>query len=339
MSAWPNRARRPQLDRSTTVAPSITSSRFIAATASAVAAALLLAGCSAPAETNDGISIVASTNVYGDIAAAIAGDLATVTSIIDSTAQDPHSYEATVQDQLALSKAEIAIENGGGYDPFVRTMLAAVDSNGVVVISASEVSGLSEGDEGHRADDHSADDHSADTHIEGFNEHVWYSFAAMDRLAHEIAQKLRAIDRPNANTYAQNYETFSAELRGLSAVADELRAVHGGQSVAVTERVPQYLFDDIGLQNLTPPRFSDAVENSIDVAPAVLLEALAVIERGDIKLMAYNEQTAGAETRRLLDAALEAGIPVVSFTETLPEGASYIDWMRSNLNEIRLALE
>ena len=59
------------------------------------------------------------------IAAAIGGEQRHVTSIIDSAAQDPHSYEASAQDQLAISKADVIVENGGGYDPFIDTLIDA----------------------------------------------------------------------------------------------------------------------------------------------------------------------------------------------------------------------
>ena len=65
------------------------------------------------------VRVVASTNVYGDIAQQIGGDQVQVTSIISDPSQDPHSYEASPQNQLALSKARVIIENGGGYDDFV----------------------------------------------------------------------------------------------------------------------------------------------------------------------------------------------------------------------------
>lgn len=53
--------------------------RFIAPVALAVASVLVLAGCAsgaaAPDSTDDGaLEVVASTNVYGDIAAAIGGE-------------------------------------------------------------------------------------------------------------------------------------------------------------------------------------------------------------------------------------------------------------------------
>src|SRR5690554_6609311 len=124
--------------------------------------AVTLVGCSAPSPADDGsISIVASTNVYGGVATQIGGDLVKVTSIIDDPSQDPHSFEADARVQLALSKADIVIENGGGYDPFVDQLLDGVDVPEQVVISAVEVSPLgAEGD--HSDDDH---DHGA------FNEH------------------------------------------------------------------------------------------------------------------------------------------------------------------------
>ena len=50
----------------------------------------------------DGINIVASTNVYGSIAKAIAGDKATVHSIIKDPSADPHSYEASPNDIATL---------------------------------------------------------------------------------------------------------------------------------------------------------------------------------------------------------------------------------------------
>ncbi|EEB9150751.1 metal ABC transporter substrate-binding protein, partial [Salmonella enterica subsp. enterica serovar Paratyphi B] len=57
------------------------------ALALASVAALSLAGCSTPAATGQGddtITVVASTNVYGDIAAHVGGDRVEVESIITS---------------------------------------------------------------------------------------------------------------------------------------------------------------------------------------------------------------------------------------------------------------
>ncbi|PRY68007.1 zinc/manganese transport system substrate-binding protein [Glaciihabitans tibetensis] len=327
------------------------------ATAGVALTALALSGCaSTPAASADGtVHIVASTNVYGDIAEQIGGDLVTVTSFITGAAQDPHSYEASAQDQLALSKASIVIENGGGYDPFIDTLLDAASNDDVAVINASEVSGLLDGDDEHADDEHadeastgeastdeaSTDEHTEDDghdHIEGFNEHVWYSFHGVERVAEAIATELSTVDADNADTYEANLAAFVEKIATLEADAETLRANTAGLGAAITEPVPLYLLEEVGLTNRTPDEFSEAIEEGTDVAPLVLQQTLALFEGTDVALLAYNEQTAGAETEQVRDAADAAGIPVVSFSETLPDGADYISWMTENLAAISAAV-
>ena len=309
--------------------------------ASASIAALALAGCSStPSDESEatGISVVASTNVYGSIAEAIGGDLVTVTSLISSAAQDPHSFEASAQDQLALSKADLVIENGGGYDPFIDTLLEA-SATDVPVVTASEASGLLESD-GEPAEDATADDdHEGHDHIEGFNEHVWYDFHGVGHVAEAIADQLSSIDAGNAATYTANYEAFSAQLETLEETAEALHSTTEGLGVAITEPVPLYLLTEAGFTNQTPEAFSEAIEEGTDVAPAVLQQTLALFSSKSVALLAYNSQTASAETEQVRTAAEAAGIPVVEFTETMPDGADYVSWMTDNLDAISAALQ
>lgn len=277
----------------------------------AALSALSLAGCTATVPPADGrVHVVASTNVYGSIAESIGGELITVTSLITNAAQDPHSFEASAQDQLALSKADLVIENGGGYDPFIDTLLDAASSEPVVVTAADEA-GLTD----------------------GANEHVWYDLDAVQLVAEAIARELSALDRSNVADYEQNLVAFTAELDQLRSSA---AGVGEGRSVAITEPVPLYLLESSGLKNTTPEEFSEAIEEGTDVAPAVLNETLELV--GDAALLAYNSQTASAETEKVRAAAEDAGVPVVEFSETLPDGADYVSWMTDNLKRIAAAL-
>ena len=313
--------------------------------------ALALAGCSATtpaADENAGLSIVASTNVYGSIAEAIGGDLVTVTSIITSAAQDPHSFEASAQDQLALSKADLVIENGGGYDPFIDTLLSASSSEAPVV-NASEASGLLEGDAHEHDDDASTsstdsaaeeeEGHEGHDHIEGFNEHVWYSFHGVEHVAEEIAHQLSELDADNAATYEANFTAFTGEIEALEARAEALHADTEGMGAAITEPVPLYLLEAAGFTNRTPEEFSEAIEEGTDVAPAVLAQTLALFGSGSVSLLAYNSQTASNETEEVRAAAEENGVAVVEFTETMPDGADYVSWMTDNLSAISAAVK
>jgi zinc/manganese transport system substrate-binding protein len=285
--------------------------KALAPLALAAAAALALAGCSAetPAADDTTLSIVASTNVYGSIAEAIGGDLVSVTSLISSSAQDPHSFEASAQDSLAISRADVVIENGGGYDPFVDQLLGDSTARVITVVET-----------------------------EGINEHFWYDLNAMEDFAASLADVLGELDAANAATYAANAETFAGELEVLIERAHELASSLEGQGVAVTEPVPLYLLEEVGLVNLTPEAFTEAIEEGADVPPTTLQETLDVIDSRDVVLLAYNSQTASVETERVREAAEAAGIPVVDFTETLPDGEDYLSWMTANLDAIESAL-
>lgn len=334
-----------------------------------LAAIVALAGCAntpaAPAA--DGVAIVATTDVYGSIAQSIGGDAVSVTSIIEGATHDPHSYEANVQDQLAVSKAQLVISNGGGYDPFIETLLEASKTEAVVIV-ASEASGLLDGsakdphageehaDEKHAEDEHAEGEHAEDenagegddatqeipdkhNHIEGFNEHVWYDFHAVESIAAEIAHELSEIDPDNAATFEANLAEFSTDLEGLEELATALRVESEGKGVAITEPVPTYLLTEVGLDNRTPEEFSEAIEEGTDVSPATLRDTLATLDSDSLALLAYNSQTASPETQKLRAEAESRGIPVVEFTETLPDGADYVSWMTGNLEAISAALE
>ena len=315
----------------------------------AAASVLVLAGCAGTAagdDKGDGkIAVVASTNVYGQIAEEIGGDLVAVTSIVTNESQDPHSFEPSARDQLAVSNADLVIENGGGYDAFIDALIESSGTDAPVV-TAVEYSHDWPENAGH--DDESADDaedhthahdHGDHEHVEGFNEHVWYDPHTIAHVAEAIAVELGELSPDDAETFTANAEAFSGEVDGLEASLDEIGAAHGGVQVFVTEPVPVYLVQAAGLENVTPEKFSEAVEEGQDVAPATLLESLDLVKAGEVSVVITNTQTGGAETQQIVDEADGLGIPVIAFSETLPEGQTYISWMQANIEALSAALD
>ena len=317
-------------------------------------ATLLLTAC-APTSGNSGsgnsagagdgiVEVVASTSVYGDIVSSIGADKVRVTSIITRTSQDPHSYEATTQDKLAVSKAELVIENGGGYDDFIHKLAGDTGLDRGNVLNAVELSGLApEETAGPSATANAANAATAvaDGHGStpaGFNEHVWYSPPAMARLADAVAAKLGELEPSSAETFRSNAAAFKESLGGLDARLAGIKASAGAAPVAVTEPVPLYLLEAAGLENQTPDEYTAAIEEDTDVPPAVLKATTDLMGAGNIRLLAYNQQTEGPQTVAVKDAAAAAGVPVVDFSETLPEGKTYLQWMTDNVENIGKAL-
>ena len=293
----------------------------------AVATALLVpavtaCGSSAPPGARDAVSVVASTDVWGDVAGQVAGNQAghavRITSIINDPVQDPHSYEATARDRIALDRADLVIENGGGYDDFVSKMVG--DSAARTTIDAVAVAG-----------------NRAEVDAQP-NEHVWYDFPTVAAVASKVADALEAKDRAHAASYQRNLESFVKALAGLEKREGRLAQSYAGVGVAITEPVPLYLLQACGLVNRTPAQFSEAVEEGTDVAPRVLQQTLALFSTHQVRALVRNEQTVDVATTRVSHAAKAAGIPVVGVTETLPPGQSYLSWMSANVTALEKAL-
>ncbi|MEO5535046.1 MAG: zinc ABC transporter substrate-binding protein [Pseudolysinimonas sp.] len=283
-------------------------------------AALLAAGltaCSAPTDpAHDGVvKVVASTNVYASIAQALAGSGADVTAIIDDPTADPHSFEANPRVQLELAQADLVIANGGGYDDFVDTMYAASGNSSAVVL-------------------HAVDFGLADPTAAGFNEHVWYDYPTMSRLAATIASDLDAIDPDPAR--AGLLADFQTSLTALEDRVSAIARDHSGEGVVITEPVPLYLLTGAGLMNLTPPQFSAAIEDDSDVPPTLLQEVLTVIPNASVVVV--NGQTSGPQTDAILAAAATDGVPSFAVTETIPAGLDYLTWQSGVLDQLEGAL-
>lgn len=266
------------------------------------------------------LTVVASTNVWGGLAQTIGGDAVEVTSIIDDPDADPHEYEASSRNQLALSKAALVIENGGGYDDFMETMLKSASNDDATVIDAVKVSGK-----------------TAPTGEE-LNEHVWYDLPTVQKVVDAIADALGSADADHKDTFAANAEELSKKLDDLIGQEKDLKDEVDGKGVAITEPVPLYMLEAVGLDNKTPDEFSEAVEEGDDVPAKVLKETTDLFAEHEVELLAYNEQTGGPETDAVLDAAKTADVPTAGFTETLPEGKDYVAWMSDNLTSVREAL-
>jgi zinc/manganese transport system substrate-binding protein len=282
---------------------------------------LTLSACtSSAAPKAKGLSVVTSTDVYADIVRQIAGPEATVTSFISDPSQDPHSYEADTRNQLALSRADIVIENGGGYDDFMDTLLRASGNHHAAVLNAVKISGRTAPPGG------------------DLNEHVWYDFGAVVKLVERLVGALTVAAPGHAGVFTARSRTFLAGLQQLMNRETSIGKAHAGEAVAITEPVPLYLLQACGLVNKTPPAFSASIQNGTDTPAAVLQQTLELFTGKQVRALVYNEQTSGPQTSQILAAARSNGIPIVAVTETLPSGKNFLTWMQSNLDAVSKAL-
>ena len=298
--------------------------RALLGAAATVVLAASLSGCSGGQGGGGGgngtPTVVASTDVWGSVAQAVAGDHVKVTSIINSAAADPHSYEASPSDAAAITDASLVVYNGGGYDKWVDDVLsthpkvASVDAYSLLNATA-----LGE--------------------PQSANEHVFYDLDTAKAVATKVADRLAEVDPGHAADFHANAADFGRRADVVEQTERAIRSTHPGAAVVATEPVAHYLLLAAGLTDKTPKGFANAVEQDTDPAPVDIAAMLDLINGRKIAAVVFNDQTVTEVTKQVQSAAESAGVPIVKVTETLPAGADYLTWQRDAADRLAAALQ
>ncbi|WP_084505177.1 metal ABC transporter solute-binding protein, Zn/Mn family [Nocardia harenae] len=258
-------------------------------------------------------SVVASTDVWGSVAAAVAGPDAEVESLITDPSADPHSHESSAGETAHIAEADLVVFNGGGYDEFVEQ---ALDGRDTPSVNAYAV----------RTDQTEE------------NEHVWYDVTTVATVADRIAAELGKLDAEHAQGYTDRAAEFTGKLAGITAVTDRIAAQRPETPVLQTEPLAYYLLRAARVRDLTPAEFQEAIEQETDPAPAAVAATRDLLTGKQVRVLVYNVQTEGQITRDLRGLAQQNSIPVLEVSETLPEGVDYIAWQTANAEALATAV-
>ncbi len=267
---------------------------------------------------SDRLEVVAAENFWGSIAAQLAGEKATVQSIIVNPAADPHSYQPTAQDARTLASANMVIVNGAGYDEWAQQLLRAGSSSGRAVLNVGSL-----------------------LHLQpGANPHRWYFPTDVQAVAHSIAADYERLDPADAGYFAQREKTFeTVGLARYDELRREIRKRFAGVEVGYSESIFQGLGEDLGLRLATPYSFAKAIAEGTDVTAADKETVDAQARDRQIKLWVYNSQNLTPDVRRVNQIVREAKIPIVTITETLaPPSMSFEQWQVLELEALLVAL-
>lgn len=253
----------------------------------AVIVALGLTGCaSAPKEWSRGtgeISIVATTNVWADLAYQIGGSAVTANAIIYNVNQDPHSFEASARDQLLINEADLVITNGGGYDDFMTTMLDARTS-AVEQLDAVEVAGTDETG----------------------NEHIWLDVERVRIVAAEIAARIKAIEPSVAAEIDSNLAVANTKLDRILAAQKQIQTERGGTKVLQLDPLSHYVVKGVGFVDLTPASALAAIESDSEITPTDMKLMEELLKSGQIKIAIVNASGTTSQTEKLLSVNYSA---------------------------------
>ena len=312
----------------------------------AIPLAATLAACSSTATDpatessmvkDDGsISIVASTNVWGDVASTVVPD-AEVTSIIDGDDTDPHFFEPTAADMAKAKAADIVVVGGGGYDAW---LYSAIDPDKIVhALPLTEhdhdhehgdheghdhdhgETGHDDHDHDHEGHHHDHGDHDADGLV---NEHIWYDTHAVQHVGADLAEAAKKLGA-EAST-----DTLDEQMHTLHEKIDHLPAVR----VAQTEPIADYIINHSPMIESTPEGYRHTTLSEAEPTAADVSAFLDLINSGELDVLVYNPQTETPTTKRLLDAANANNVSVVEISETPEKGQSFYDFFTQAVDRL-----
>jgi zinc/manganese transport system substrate-binding protein len=280
---------------------------------------LLLASCNTSTRSSKSstLEVVAAENFWGSLATQLGGSHVHVTSLIRKPNTDPHDYEPTPGDARAIASARLVITNGLGYDAWIDKLLDANRSSRRRVLNVGDLVGLKE----------------------GANPHRWYSPVDVEKVLSQITADYKTLDPTDAAAFDQLHSEFdNAGLVQYRSAIGRIKSKYGGTAVGASESFFSPFSEVLDLELLTPASFLDAISEGNDPTAADKATVDRQITTKQIKVFVFNTQNATPDVRRLVDAANAHGVPVVAFTETLPEGASFQDWQTQQLQALESAL-
>jgi len=263
------------------------------------------------------IQVVAAENFWGSIASQIGGKHVHVVSIIANPNTDPHSYEPTASDARAIAGAQLVIENGIGYDPWIARLLAAGSST-QAALNVGSVVGVADGG----------------------NPHRWYNPADVQMVISRLVTDYGKLDPADKVYFARQRAWFDRiGLKSYHALIAKIRQKYGGTPVGTSESIFAMLAPALGLRLITPYSFLKAISEGGEVTAADKQTIDNQIRHRLIKIYVYNSQNVTPDVRAQLSEAKAEHIPVATITETLaPPQASYQAWQVRQLLGIEAAL-
>lgn len=255
------------------------------------------------------ITVVASINQWGSLAAELGGDDVSVTSIINATNVDAHDFEPTTADMAKLSSAQIVVSNGAGYDSWATRSISST----ATTVSAASIVGAMDGD----------------------NPHLWFSKDARSGMAEELTDALSKALPSKKDEFKRRLKHWQAGERQIEELTKGFVDTDHNTDYAATEPVAYYLMADLGFKDITPKGYAQTAASGGEVAPADLQEFQSLIEQHDVALLLNNTQEASDTTNMLTGAAGRSDVPVIDVSEQMPETMSTLnEWIATLTNTI-----
>lgn len=251
------------------------------------------------------LKIVASFSILGDMVEQVAGDHASVETIVGPDA-DAHVYQPNVADARAVAEADVIFVNGLGFETWSETLIAESGTSAQVFLATNGITPLE---------------------VDGkIDPHAWNALSNGAIYIQNIAATLSDMAPEHADVFAANASAYIAQLDALDASARaKLDALPENRRTVVTAHDAfGYLEASYGLTFLAPVGIDTEAEPAardlavlIDQLKADGAAALFVENITSPDLIEQISEETGIKMggRLYSDALSERGGPATSYIE------------------------
>ena len=277
--------------------------------------------------------VVASVNQWGSLAQELGGSCVKVTSLINSTSVEPHDYEPTPSDLAKLTKADIVVLNGAGYDGWAEK--AQFDKSKQTIVNVGDIMGVTVTEE--HSHEHSENESGHHHHHGSTNPHLWFSPEAALKTANAITEAYETKagkDTATAQTAQRHFNSWNGDYADFVALINKARANGIQRRYVATESIINYLLDYAGSVDVTPETYTNAMNSDSEPSAADLKDAISTVSGSGVDLLVVNPQEMDGFAKKLNAAALSSHKTIVSATEQLPENQkTLLGWLTTIANQ------
>jgi zinc/manganese transport system substrate-binding protein len=303
---------------------------------------LLAAACgdddtaSGTAGAGDGLTVVVTTSILGDVVREVVGDAPVSVDVVMPAGTDPHEFVPDAQQIAALQGADLVVANGLGLEEGLHDALDQAVDAGVPVLEVAPTldpvpfgtpNHGGHGDHADEGDDHDREDGDADPH-------VWQDPARMADAAVLIGDRLAELD-PADGGFADRARAYADEILAVDAeVAARYATIPEGRRQLVTNHEAfGYLADRYGLEVVGAVVPSGSTLGEASAADREeLLEVLAELEVPVI----FTENVVPDDLADSISEAAGRDVELVALvSDALDDDApTYLDLVRVNADRI-----
>jgi zinc transport system substrate-binding protein len=269
------------------------------------------------------LAVVASFYPMYEFSRHVGGTRVTVRNLVPAGAE-PHDFEPTPRDVIAMTEARAVVYNGVGLEPWVQRLLPTLPAR-VVRINASAGLPLATATSG---EDRGRQD-----------PHVWLDPVLAQRQIDNILAGLVGIDLGGRAIYQANADAYKAKLQALHAQTRRTLGACRKKVFVAAHDAFGYFAARYGLTQVAV----SGLEPEAEPSAAKIREILRVVRQHNLRVIYYETL---ASPRVAATIARETGArtlvlnPIEGLTdEELQEGKDYISVMQENVRNLTVGLD